>query len=237
VLVSTMLRCWSRYTVGIICELDLEVCMAKTVTAGATYVMGGALGNCKVDCTHFGGLTDLWMSILCSITKDGWYKLDCLMEKYDDCSQDMLMTCLMELSHNSNKMVQWNCYQKVVVGKTKGGRDYKVLRLQYKLTPARQYLQYMRPQLTRFITHNFIAQWQAEQYRVCLAIFSLASILSVVDFAEDYSFAEWNKIQGMHFSSVQVTILVHVSYRWNEQYLLNPHCGALKLLTEYHYYI
>jgi hypothetical protein len=34
-----------------------------------------------------------------------------------------------------------------------------------------------------------------------------------------------------------VTILVHVSYRWNEQYLLNPHCGVPKLLIEYHYYI
>ena len=30
---------------------------------------------------------------------------------------------------------------------------------------------------------------------------------------------------------------MHVSYRWNEQYLTNPHYGVLKLLTEYHYYI
>jgi hypothetical protein len=58
-----------------------------------------------------------------------------------------------------------------------------------------------------------------------------------VDFTENYSFAEWNEIQEMHFSLVQVTILVHVSYRWNEQYLTIPHCGAPKLLTEYHYYI
>ena len=177
---------------------------------------GGVLGNCKADCAHFGRLSDIRMSILCSIAKDGWYKLDYLMGKCNDYGQDMLMTCLMELSHKSNKLVQWNCYQKVAVGKTKGGRDYKVLWLQHKPTLTWQYLQYMRPRLTRFITHNFIVQWQTKQYRVCLATFPLASILSIVQFVENYSFVEWNEIQEMYFSSMQVTILVHVLYRWNE---------------------
>ena len=39
-LVSAMLRCWSWFTVGITCEVDLKVCMAKIVTTSATYVMG-----------------------------------------------------------------------------------------------------------------------------------------------------------------------------------------------------
>jgi hypothetical protein len=76
-----------------------------------------------------------------------------------------------------------------------------------------------------------------EQYRICLATFPPESIVFVVDFVENYSFAEWNEIQEMHFSSVQVTILVHVSYRWNEEFLEDPNSGAPKLLTEYHYYI
>jgi hypothetical protein len=46
---------------------------------------GGAPGNCKADCTHFGRLTNLWMSVLCPIAEDGWYKLDCLMGKCDVC--------------------------------------------------------------------------------------------------------------------------------------------------------
>jgi hypothetical protein len=61
--------------------------------------------------------------------------------------------------------------------------------------------------------------------------------MSVVDFAENYSFAEWNEIQEMHFSSVQVTILVYMSYRWNEEFVRDPQSRAQKLLTEYHYYI
>jgi hypothetical protein len=97
---------------------------------------GGAPGSFKADCTHFGRLIDFWMSVLCPIDEDGWYKLDCLMGKCDNCGQDMLITCPTELSHTSNKLVQWNCYQKVVAGKTKGGKDYKVLQLQYKHTPA-----------------------------------------------------------------------------------------------------
>jgi hypothetical protein len=69
-------------------------------------------------------------------------------------------------------------------------KEYKVLRLQYKHTSPRLYLQYMKPRLTRFVTHNFVAQWQVEQYQVCLATFPPKSLVSVVDFAENYSFAE-----------------------------------------------
>jgi hypothetical protein len=52
----------------------------------------------------------------------------------------------------------------------------------------------MKPRLTWFVTHNFIAQWEAEQYRICLVTFLPTSIVSMVDFAENYSFGrvEWN---------------------------------------------
>ena len=198
---------------------------------------GGVHGVCAAHTSHFGGLTDMWMSVLCPMQEDGWHKLDCLMGQCGQCGVDMLINCPLELSGDSKSLMQWNCYQKVKGGKTKAGKEYLVLRLQYKYTVARQFLSYLTPRMTKFITHNFVTQWEAEQYRVCLATFPPSSVVSVVDFAENYSFAEWNEIQEMHFSSVQLTILVHVFYRWNEEYIQNPNSGASKLITEYHYYM
>jgi hypothetical protein len=106
---------------------------------------GGAPGKCMVKFMHFGGLTDLWMSILCPVLKNKWYKLDCLMGWCSECGQEMLMTCPTEVHECSDRLVQWNCYQKVVAGKTKKRKEYKVLRLQYKHTSPRQYFQYMKP--------------------------------------------------------------------------------------------
>ena len=67
------------------------------------------------------------------------------------------MTCPTKVRHSCDRMVQWSCYQKVVVGKMKTGKEYKVLRLQYKHTSPRVYLEYMKTRLTCFIIHNFVA--------------------------------------------------------------------------------
>ena len=34
--------------------------------------------------THFGRMIDMWMSILCPVLKNGWYKPDCLMGQCGD---------------------------------------------------------------------------------------------------------------------------------------------------------
>ena len=62
-------------------------------------------------------------------------------------------------------------------------------------------------------------------------------MVSVVDFAENYLFVEFNKIQEMHWTSVQVTIMVHVTYCWFEEYLSGTNSRAPKIITEYHYFI
>ena len=37
-------------------------------------------------------------------------------------------------------------------------------------------------------------------------------MVSVVDFAENYTFKQQNEIQSMHWCSVQVTFFVHITY-------------------------
>ena len=53
-------------------------------------------------------------------------------------------------------------------------------------------------------------------------------VVSVIDFAENYSFKEKNEIQSMHWYPSQVTILVRITYVWDE---------ADKVLKYIHFYI
>ena len=107
------------------------------------------------------------------------------MDQCPHCGVDMLVLCPQEESSDCNQLVKWTHYQKVVAGKTKQGKDFKVLRLQYKQTIARQFRQYFRPRLTQFVTHNFISKWEEEQFRVSLFTFPPQPIVSVVDFAKN----------------------------------------------------
>ena len=55
--------------------------------------------------------------------------------------------------------------------------------------------------LKSFIKHNFIKRWQAQQFKDCLLKFPSNVVVSVVDFAENYSFKVQNEIQSMHWWS------------------------------------
>jgi hypothetical protein len=94
----------------------------------------------------------------------------------------------------------------------KARKDNKVLRLQYKKTTSRFFLDYMRPRIRKFIIHNFIVCFQVEQYKICLDTFLKTSMMLVIDFAKNYTFKEYNEVQKMHWHSFQLTILVHICY-------------------------
>lgn len=61
--------------------------------------------------------------------------------------------------------------------------------------------------------------------------------MSIIDFAENYTFLDFNETQEMHWHLFQLTILVHICYRWNIDYIQNPNFFAKKLVIEYRYYI
>ena len=133
--------------------------------------------------------------------------------------------------------MQWHNFETVVHGRTRAGKENKVMRMLYKTTPAPVFLEYLTLKLRPFIVHNYIAKWQAEQFKESLDTFPPDSILSAVDFAENYTFQPFHELQSMHWTSHQITILVHICYRWNPVYLADRGSDAPKLLTEYHYYI
>jgi hypothetical protein len=70
----------------------------------------GVFGTCMAKCTHFSGLSDMWMSILCPVETDRWYNLHYLMGQCKDCGVDMLVTCSTKYNPGSEKLVHWNCY-------------------------------------------------------------------------------------------------------------------------------
>ena len=58
-----------------------------------------------------------------------------------------------------------------------------------------------------------MARWQDEQFKICQDTFPLRKILSVVDFAENYTLQPQNEIQSQYYHSEQVSIMVHIMYR------------------------
>jgi hypothetical protein len=102
-------------------------------------------------------------------------------------------------------------------------------------TSTKKFLKYLRLKLTRFVAHNFVARWQDHQCYLAMENLLDDAILSYIDFVENYTFQMQNEIQSMHWTTHQVTILVHLTYMLNPAYdLMKPHT---KFLKESHFYI
>jgi hypothetical protein len=68
----------------------------------------------------------------------------------------------------------------------------------------------------RFVTHKFTTRWEDVHCRLCMDSLPSNTILSHIDFVENYNFEMQNEIQSMHWHSFQVTILVHITF-WVDQ--------------------
>ena len=87
--------------------------------------------------------------------------------------------------------------------------------------------------IQQYIQHVDMAQWQDEQFRIWQDTFPLGTILSVVDFAENYTLQPQNQIQSQYYHSKQVSIMVHIMYRHGP----NSNEGKRVILKESHFYI
>jgi len=66
-------------------------------------------------------------------------------------------------------------------------------------------------------------------------VFSKRFYTFAIDFEENYIFRDYHEIQEMHWHSFQITILMHICYKWNPNYVLDVENGEERLFTEYHY--
>ena len=57
-------------------------------------------------------------------------------------------------------IVKWRCYADIVVGVNEYTGDEKNRICEhYKETPSAEFFRYLKPKLTRFIRHNYVARW------------------------------------------------------------------------------
>jgi hypothetical protein len=47
--------------------------------------------------------------------------------------------------------------------------------------------------------HNFVSWWQDQQFKQRLKYFPSDTMVSVIDFVENYNFEVQNKVQSMHW--------------------------------------
>ena len=78
-----------------------------------------------------------------------------------------------------------------------------------------------------------MALWQDEQFKICWDTFPLRTILSVVDFAENYTLQPQNEIQSQYYHSEQESIMEHITYRHGPDSKEEKHV----ILKECHFYI
>ena len=132
-------------------------------------------------------------------------------------------------------LLQWKCFEKTIVGHTKSRQPKKKIRKVYKHTIVSEFLDYLKPNFTKFVTHNFVARWQDFQCHTAMSDLPKDTILSHIDFAENYSFKIQNEIQSMHWFSHQVKILVYLTYKINP--LFDPEVSGLKWIKKFQSYI
>jgi hypothetical protein len=179
----------------------------------------------------------LWEQSLC-FKPEGvtWHNLACIQGGCNHCGVHLIPLCASELDLANQKSLAWRRFEMVSAGITKKGIPKKVVRLEYKQTTAKAFLEFALPKIPLFVQHQHNARWQDVMYKECLGGLQDGEIMSLIDFAENYSFKGQNEIQSMHWYNFQLTILVHITYSVNPEYnRLDPQ--SKRLLTAYHYYI
>jgi len=130
----------------------------------------------------------------------------------------------------------WRRFEMIQAGQSKSGDPRTVIRLEYKVTNPRSFLAYAKPKITQFVLHQFVAKWQDTQFKKSLDVLKDGEVMSLIDFAENYSFKGQDEIQSQHWFNFQLTILVHITYRKNPTF--NPaDQWSKKVITDYFYYI
>jgi hypothetical protein len=100
------------------------------------------------------------------------------------CGVGKLSFCLEELNGIDECPIQWRRYV-LEETRSKNGKPLKKLTLVYKNTFLDEFIEYLKPKIWRFVTHNFVARWQDKHFKTCVKSFPTNCIVSVVDFAKN----------------------------------------------------
>jgi hypothetical protein len=121
-------------------------------------------GMCNSHREVYNRLSNLWTSILCEKPElSMWQKRHCLMGTCADYGLELLKLCQLELG--SDKLVKWKRIRYKVFGTTEDGVPRKAVTLEYQESLACELVEYLKPKLTAFVLHNYVASWQDYQFK------------------------------------------------------------------------
>jgi hypothetical protein len=148
--------------------------------------------NCKAYTKTYKGTIALWEDVVYSkIETYLWHKYNCFMGLCNNCGVSKLPLYPLEvlsIGNSESFLLQWKCFEKTIVGQTEARQPKKRIREVYKNTSVSEFLEYLKPNLTKFVTHNFVARWQDSQCHIAMTDLPEDAILSHIDFAENYKF-------------------------------------------------
>lgn len=198
---------------GIGCACMCAICMSEENP-----------GMCQAFTHLFTSINKLCESVLCAKPSDcTFHMLSCLMGDCQQCGPSRMILCPKERIETSFQLTV-----KVFEDVSNEGATKKRKDLSIKQMDCKDFVDLLQRHMRLYIKHSFIATWQAQQFRECIKRFPNDVVVSVIDFAENYSFKEQNEIQSMHWYCSQVTILVHITYVRDE---------AENVLKFIHFYI
>lgn len=119
-----------------------------------------------------------------------WFRLNCVKGLCTQCGIMWLPICDREFDPSNQSLVEWKAW----VGETKEGELKEVVCLENKLTRPREFLFYVIPKIHKFFMHNFVAQWQEYQFKLCKKKLEEDEVWSLINFAENYSFKHQNEV-------------------------------------------
>ncbi|KAL3696603.1 hypothetical protein R1sor_010679 [Riccia sorocarpa] len=151
---------------------------------------------------------------------------------------------LVKLFHPaSNLSITWDTFEYVTLDSSdKNGsqkKPIKRLRMVKRTTSTSDFIQKLKDIMPVFVKHNFIARWQGEQYRACLATFPRGTVVSSIDFSENYTFKVQNEVQSLHWDNKQITMLVLITRRHKDDTVgaEQPEPDTRELVSDYHFFI
>ena len=79
--------------------------------------------------------------------------------------------------------------------------------------PISDFMDKFQSQIYKYIKHSHRSRWKALEFKHSREVFEPGTILSVVKFAENYTFAPQREIQSESYHSDQVSIFIPLLYR------------------------
>ena len=181
-----------------LCDCVCSICQADTLL------------KCNAAAMTFQSISSIIETILCPRQQDAiFHPYQCVMGKCTNCGTRLLQWCPKEVG-SEDSIIPVKMFEDVE--SLYEGQLRKRKELVRKQFSPRSLIELFETTLNKFIKHNFTYLWQASQFKLCVSQFPSDVVVSVVDFAENYTFREQNEIQSMHWWSVQVTIFVHITY-------------------------